>query len=257
MKAVLLAGGHGTRMLPFTKTVNKHLSPVYLKNKAMPMIEYPLDTLVKLGVKEVLIITSKEHCGSIVEYLGNGKDRNLDLTYKIQDMEKEAGIAGALKISEKFVGNECFLVILGDNYFEYNKLIKNVMHNIETSHFTEQYSINPENFCGLFLKEVNNPQGFGVAIIKDNKIKQIIEKPKTFISNKAITGLYIYIPHVFEIISTLKPSKRGELEISDINNYYCKNKNSYVFYTILDTFWSDLGVPQSMIRVIKFLNKNE
>ena len=131
------------------------------------------------------------------------------------------------------------------------------MHNIETSHFTEQYSINPENFCGLFLKEVNNPQGFGVAIIKDNKIKQIIEKPKTFISNKAITGLYIYIPHVFEIISTLKPSKRGELEISDINNYYCKNKNSYVFYTILDTFWSDLGVPQSMIRVIKFLNKNE
>lgn len=243
MRAVLLAGGYGSRMAPFTKVINKHLSPVYLKDKAVPMIDFPLETLKSIGITDVLIISSKEHCGSIIEYLGNGRDKGLDLTYKIQDMEKEAGIAGALNLARDFVNDESFCVILGDNYFEFNESIEVIKQ--ECQRYQD---------CGLLLKKVDNPQDFGVAVVnEDNEITYIVEKPKEFISDLAITGLYFYPPDVFDVIKTLKPSKRGELEISEINDYYCKVDK--IVYGLLDTFWSDCGKPDSMNRVIEHLNE--
>jgi glucose-1-phosphate thymidylyltransferase len=258
MKGVLLAGGRGQRLKNFTTTVtNKHLAPVYSKDGATPMIDYPIDTLKKMGITDILVITSREHCGDIVEHLGDGYERGLNFTYKIQEMndpERPIGIASALKLARDFTGGDNFVVILGDNYFEPNVFYKQILDEIE---------YHPDKFkCGLFLQKTDEWQRFGVAKLEEKHdengirhIEQIVEKPKEFVSDLAVTGMYIYTPDVYQYLEELTPSQRGELEISDINNMYCKKH--LTFWGVFDMFWHDMGTPSSMIEVQNFLNNEK
>lgn len=231
-KAVILAGGLGTRMLPATNNINKHLLPVYTDLGAIPMLYFPISTIVKSGIKEILIISSREHCGRIIENLGDGREFNADFTYKIQDVKYTSlGIASALKISQDFVGNKNFAVILGDNYFE--------------DSFINEFN-NFDNGASIFLKNVKNPRRFGVY--SNNSIE---EKPKNPKSNMAVTGLYLYSSDVFGFVKKLKVSKRGELEITDVNNFYCKN--NLIKVNKVKGFWSDMGTPESIDQTQRFL----
>jgi len=232
MKGVILAGGIGSRLRPLTLLTNKHLLPV----AGNFMITYPLQTLLKSGIKDVLIITGRENCGDFMRLLGSGKDFNCSFTYKIQD--ESAGIAHALGLAENFANKEPVVVILGDNYFE--ESIKD-----ETETFKEGAKI--------FLKEVKDAKRFGVAEIKGDKVLGIEEKPENPKTNLAVTGLYIYDSKVFDIIKTLKPSKRGELEITDVNNAYIKEGK--MKFKTLKGFWSDMGTPESLQRTSEFLSK--
>jgi glucose-1-phosphate thymidylyltransferase len=244
MRGVILAGGRGTRLAPQTEITNKHLLPVYTPQGAIPMIWYPLNTLVQSGCKDILIISSQEHCGDIIEFLGDGRRFGVDLTYKIQDHNDPArpvGIASALKLSKDFVGNNRFAVILGDNFYE--------------DSFTAAFNnFKPyANGAHIFLKEVPDPERFGVAVVdSDWNVKRIVEKPKTFIGNMAVTGLYLYTPQVFEVAETLKPSDRGELEVSDINDFYVREGS--MTSTVIDGYWSDMGIPVSMARTQEWIN---
>lgn len=254
MKGVILAGGFGTRLHPFTKVSNKHLAPIYSQDGAQPMIFSPIRTLRESGVTEILIITSRDHCGHMVQTLGDGEDLGVTLTYKIQEMDrKPTGIAQALKLSENFVGDSNFAVILGDNYYE------------ET--FKEEFEMFEKYGPGhatIFLKEVKDPHRFGVASVSDGiggyvdstrsfkMVTKIVEKPETPETNFAVTGLYLYTSDVFQILPTLTPSRRGELEITDVNNHYV-NKGTVTSF-LLNGFWSDMGTPESMMRTQAFLN---
>jgi glucose-1-phosphate thymidylyltransferase len=225
MKGIILAGGHGTRLLPMTKVTNKHLLPVYNK----PMIFYPIQTLVNMGIKNIMIVSGKGHAGHFLELLGSGREFGAKFTYEIQ--EEAGGIAQALGLAEDFADNEDVAVILGDNIFEDN--------------FREEI----KDFSGgakIFIKEVKHAQRFGVAEIKGDKITNIEEKPKEPKSNYAVTGLYVYNSKVFDIIKKLKPSGRGELEITDVNNYYIKNKQ--MTFSVVKGFWSDAGTIESLYR---------
>jgi glucose-1-phosphate thymidylyltransferase len=240
IKGVLLAGGFGTRLQPATKIYNKHLLPIYSQNGAVPMIYYPIKTLVNSGIEEILIISSREHCGNIIDNLSDGADFGADFSYKIQDSSHvQLGIASALKLAENFVGKSKFAMILGDNYFE-DSFIKEF----------ESFSISDEK-CGLFLKEVSDVERFGCAIVKDGKISKIIEKPKNVESNWAVTGLYLYDSDVFSIAKNLVPSNRGELEITDINDHYCKINSANANF--LKGFWSDMGTPMSVKKTQEFI----
>ncbi len=235
MKGVILAGGKGTRMLPLTRVTNKHLLPVYNK----PMIYYPIETLKNIGIKDILIVSGRTHVGHFLELLGSGEDSGLKFNYTIQ--EREGGIAEALALAENFAKGESVAVILGDNIFEDN-------FNQETISFKEG--------ARIFLKEVSDPQRFGVAEIDElGKVKSIEEKPLSPKSNYAVTGLYIYDSDVFNIIKTLKPSERGELEITDVNNrYILKGKMDAKF---VKGFWSDAGTFESLHRAASFMRGKE
>lgn len=253
MRGVILAGGRGTRLAPQTEITNKHLLPVYTPQGAIPMIWYPLNTLVQSGCKDILIISSQEHCGDIIEFLGDGRRFGVDLTYKIQDHNDAArpvGIASALRLSRDFVDNENFAVILGDNFYEnsYKKEFNEYVWRERTiaSSFASAH---------IFLKQVNDPERFGVATVDNfGKVTKIVEKPKNPESNYAVTGLYLYSPHVFEVAKNLKPSARGELEVSDINDYFVNNGK--MTSTIIDGYWSDMGIPSSMARTQEWINTN-
>ena len=237
-KAVVLAGGMGTRMLPATNNINKHLLPVYSSEGAVPMIHYPIKTLVKSGVDEILIISSREHCGKIIENLGDGKEFNANFTYKIQDTSKGAiGIAGALKLCKVFTGKDSFAVILGDNFFEDN--FEQEFKNFQKTN----------KWASIFIKEVENPNQFGV--FSDGYIEEKPEVPK---SKFAVTGMYLYTNHVYDVTKNIKPSGRGELEITDVNNHYCK-KDSIQINTI-NGFWGDMGTPESMIKTQEFIKNS-
>lgn len=236
MKGIILAGGFGTRMKPATSVTNKHLLPIYSDSGAVPMMFYPIRTLVSSGIRQILVVSSREHSGPIIQNLGDGSDFGADFTYKVQDPEKSGlGIASALKLSEGFTEGERFAVILGDNFYEDN-------FQTEFSDF-ERSTLKAR----LFTKEVEDPERFGVYF--DGGIE---EKPKFPKSNTAVTGLYLYTPHVYQVASSLKPSSRGELEISDINNFYCTQKMADVCR--VGGFWSDMGTPASMLRTQDFLN---
>jgi len=229
MKGVILAGGLGTRLMPCTKVTNKHLLPVYNK----PMIYYPLGTLVNAGIKDIMIVTGGSHAGDFLRLLGNGQEFGLkDISYTYQ--EGEGGIADALKLAENFVDYDKVIVVLGDN------IIKD---DITTAvrEFDEQ-----REGARIFLKEVNDPERFGVAEIDKDRVINIEEKPEKPKSNYAVTGLYMYDSNVFEIIRNLKPSNRGELEITDVNNEYIKNGT--MTYSILKGWWSDAGTFESLFR---------
>lgn len=223
MKGIILAGGTGSRLLPLTKVTNKHLLPVYNK----PMIYYPLETLIGMGIKDILIISGPGHAGHFLNLLGSGKEFGVKLSYAIQ--EEAGGIAQALGLAEDFADTDAVSVILGDNIYE------------------DKFDLsNYKSGAKIFLKEVNDPQRFGVAEIVGDKVVSIEEKPTNPKSNFAVTGLYVYDNSVFSIIKTLKPSKRGELEITDVNNAFIKEGKMKADF--VKGYWSDAGTFESLIR---------
>lgn len=233
IRGVVLAGGTGSRLRPLTKVTNKHLLPVGKK----PMIYYPIEKLLGCGIEEILIVTGVEHMGDVVTLLGSGKEFKCRFTYKVQD--EAGGIAQALALAENFARCEPMAVILGDNIFE--AALKN--HSDE---FRKQ-----KIGARILLKEVSDPQRFGVAVVKDNKVTGIEEKPSKPKSNLAVTGIYFYDHQVFDIIRRLRPSKRGELEISDVNNAYIEK--GMLEYDILEGWWSDAGTFESLSKVQEFV----
>ena len=229
MKGVILAGGLGTRLMPCTKVTNKHLLPVYDK----PMIYYPIMTLVNAGIKDILIVTGGNNAGDFLRLLGNGREFGLkDISYTYQ--EGEGGIADALKLAENFADGKKIFVILGDNIIQDN-----------VSAYVEEFEKQPKG-AKVFLKEVPDPERFGVAEIKDGKIISIEEKPKVPKTNYAVCGLYMYDNEVFEIINNIKPSERGELEITDVNNEYIRRGT--MTYSILKGWWTDAGTFESLFK---------
>ncbi|NJD76643.1 MAG: spore coat protein [Candidatus Methanoperedens sp.] len=225
MKGVILAGGTGSRLFPLTKVTNKHLLPVYDK----PMIYYPLQTLTDAGIEDIMIVSGRGHAGHFLELLGSGADFGVHLTYEIQ--EKAGGIAQALSLAEDFADEGPVTVILGDNIFQ-----DNVRADVGSF----------KSGARIFLKEVTDANRFGVAEIEGKSIISIEEKPKYPKSNLAVTGLYIYDFGVFDIIHTLKPSGRGELEITDVNNEYIRMGE--MGFSLLHGYWSDAGTFESLFR---------
>jgi len=223
-KGIILAGGSGTRLRPLTKVTNKSLLPVYDK----PMIYYPIETLKSLGCKEIMIVSSSDHVGQVVQLLGGGKELGVKFTYEIQ--EEANGIADALSLCEDWVNGDNCIVILGDNiYVDNSKIMLD----------------KPEKGSCIFLKEVPDPHRFGVAEVKDNKVISIEEKPERPKSNFCVTGLYIYDNRVFDIIKGLEPSARGELEITDVNNAYIKWGEMQ--YKEVKCNWIDAGTFDSLL----------
>lgn len=236
MRGVILAGGTGSRMQPCTHVTNKHLLPVYNK----PMIFHPLETLKTLGVTDILIVTGGNSIGDFMQLLGSGENFGVRFTYKIQD--KPMGIAHALLLAEDFAKGDKVIVILGDNVFENSKI--------------PPFSAADGDKAVIFMKEVEDPERFGVATVDNaGNVLEIEEKPKQPRSNYAVTGLYVYPPDVYEFIRTLKPSARGELEITDVNNFYIRN--SRMRAVKLDGFWSDAGTFPSLMRASNFLWNKE
>ena len=227
MKGVILAGGLGTRLYPLTKATNKHLLPVYDK----PMIYYPIQALVNAGIRDIMLVTGGNSAGDFLRLLGNGQEFGLQhLNYAYQ--EGEGGIAAALRLAEYFVNREPVCVILGDNIIE-----KNI---IAAARAYEKQG----GGAKVLLKEVKDPQRFGVAVLEGDRLVKIEEKPKEPKSPYITTGIYFYDHEVFEIIKTLKPSARGELEITDVNNAYLDRGR--LTWDILDGWWTDAGTFESL-----------
>jgi len=234
MKGVILAGGLGTRLYPLTKITNKHLLPVFDK----PMIYYPLQALVNSGIRDILIVTGGNHAGDFLKLLGNGKEFGLQhVNYTYQ--EGEGGIAAALDLAEYFSEGEKICVILGDNIIE-----KNIVHAVRA--FEKQ-----ERGAKILLKEVPDAHRFGVPEVRDGRILRIEEKPPNPPSNYAVIGIYMYDPEVFRIIKTLKPSDRGEMEITDVNNEYLRRGT--LTYDVLEGWWTDAGTFESLLRASRLV----
>lgn len=226
MKGVILAGGTGSRLFPLTKVTNKHLLPVGRK----PMIFHPIEKMTEAGITEILIVTGIEHMGHVVGLLGSGKEFSCRFTYKVQD--EAGGIAQALALAENFVHGDSLCVILGDNIFA-DSLVE----------FVKDYAIQGSG-AKIILKEVADPHRFGVAELKGDRIISIAEKPKEPLSNWIVTGIYFYDSEVFSVIRTLKPSGRGEYEITDVNNHYIKN--SIMTCGKFNGWWTDAGTFESL-----------
>ena len=223
LKGVILAGGTGSRLYPLTKVTNKHLLPVGNK----PMIFHPIDKLREIGIEDILIVTGTEHMGDVVNLLGSGTEYQCRFTYKVQD--QAGGIAQALGLAENFAGDDPIIVILGDNIFE---------DNLQSA---------ADNYSGegamILLKEVPDPQRYGVATLNGDQVTHIEEKPEQPKTSYAVTGVYFYDRKVFEFIRTLKPSDRGELEITDVNNHYIAT--GQMKSAPLKGWWTDAGTPDS------------
>ena len=229
MKGVILAGGLGTRLHPLTKVTNKHLLPVYDK----PMIYYPIQTLINAGIDDILVVTGGNNAGDFLRLLGNGKEfglKHINYTYQ----EGEGGIAEALRLAEFFASEDKICVVLGDNVIE-----KNIRKAVEN--FQKQ-----KEGAKILLKEVPDPQRFGVAELKGDRIARIEEKPREPKSRYAVVGIYLFDQDVFNIIRTLKPSGRGELEITDVNNRYIEK--GLMTWDILEGWWTDAGTFESLLR---------
>jgi len=234
-KGVVLAGGTGSRLMPLTKVTNKHLLPIGKK----PMIYYPIEKLTSIGIDKILIVTGVEYMGDVVGLLGSGRDFACQFTYKVQD--EAGGIAQALGLAEGFSHGDHLVAILGDNIFEAN-----------LKQYADRF-ISQKIGARVLLKQVANPQRFGVAEMSDGKVISIEEKPKKPRSDYIITGIYFYDNAVFDIIRTLQPSARGELEISDVNNAYITK--GQLAYDILDGWWTDAGTFESLNRANKLVIK--
>jgi glucose-1-phosphate thymidylyltransferase len=233
MKGVILAGGTGSRLLPLTKVTNKHLLPVYDK----PMIFYPLEKLIEAGCQEIMVVSGRGHAGHFLELLGSGSSYGVRLTYEIQDAA--GGIAEALGLARRWAGDDPVAVILGDNIFE------------------DSFKDDIQDFRAggkIFLKEVPDANRFGVAEVDGDRVIGIEEKPAAPKSNLAVTGCYLYDNRVFEIIRTLVPSGRGELEITDVNNAYIGLGEMQ--FSVLKGFWSDAGTFDSLIRASNMVQQH-
>ncbi|MEE8461936.1 MAG: sugar phosphate nucleotidyltransferase [Acidobacteriota bacterium] len=229
MKGIILAGGLGTRLRPLTKVTNKHLLPVYDK----PMIFYPLEVLVDAGITDIMVVTGGNNAGDFLRLLGNGREFGLrHLHYAYQ--EGEGGIAEALALARFFVEEDRLCVVLGDNLIE---------DSIRP--YVEKFKQQPAG-AKILLKEVPNCERFGVPELEGDKVVKIYEKPQVAPSKYAVTGIYMYDHQVFDIIRTLEPSKRGELEITDVNNRYIEQGE--MTYDILEGWWTDAGTIESLLR---------
>lgn len=229
MKGVILAGGLGTRLFPLTKITNKHLLPVYDR----PMIYYPLQTLINAEIDDIMIVTGGNAAGDFLRLLGNGKEfglKHLNYTYQ----EGEGGIADALRLVEHFADDQPICVVLGDNLIE---------GNIRTS--VEQYKLQGKG-AKILLKKVPDPERFGVPVLDGDTVLGIEEKPKAPRSEYAVIGIYFYDADVFDVIRTLKPSGRGELEITDVNNHYIDRGE--MTWGELEGWWTDAGTFESLLR---------
>ncbi|HEX8638896.1 MAG TPA: sugar phosphate nucleotidyltransferase [Pyrinomonadaceae bacterium] len=236
MKGVVLAGGLGSRLKPLTKVTNKHLLPVY----DQPMIYYPIQTLVNAGIKDIMIVTGGNSAGDFLKLLGNGKDfglKHLNYTYQ----EGEGGIADALGLVEHFADDEPVCVVLGDNIIE---------GNIRQA--AEDYRRQGAG-AKILLKQVHDPQRFGVPELDGDRVVRIEEKPAAPKSDFAVIGIYFYDPSVFDVIKTLKPSERGELEITDVNNHYINRDE--MTWTQLDGWWTDAGTFESLLHATNLVAK--
>lgn len=229
MKGVVLAGGTGSRLYPLTRVTNKHLLPVYDR----PMVYYPIQTLVDAGIEEILLVTGGQNSGDFLRLLGNGKDfglKHINYTYQ----EGEGGIADALRLAEHFADGQPVCVALGDNIIETNI--------IEARRAFDRQ----ERGARIILKDVPDPERFGVPVFEEGRILRIEEKPKQPKSQYAVIGIYMYDGTVFDRIRTLKPSGRGELEITDVNNLYLAENS--LAYSALDGWWTDAGTFESLLR---------
>ena len=231
MKGIILAGGAGTRLHPLTRAISKQLMPIYDK----PMIYYPIETLKIGGIEDMLLITGPEHAGDFTNLLGSGREFGINLTYKVQDSPD--GIAGALSLAEDYANGDPIAVILGDNIF------------------TEKFDLkNFETGARVFLKIVPTPTRYGVAELgEDKQIIGIEEKPEKPKSNYAVTGLYQYDSRVFDIIRRINPSKRGELEISDVNNAYIKLNALQL--ELVKGYWVDAGTIKSLAKATSLISR--
>jgi glucose-1-phosphate thymidylyltransferase len=236
VKGVVLAGGLGTRLYPLTKVTNKHLLPVYNR----PMITYPIECLVKAGIKDILVVTGGNNPGDFLKLLGNGREFGVDhISYAYQ--EGEGGIADALALAAAHVGAGRVCVVLGDNIVE--KSIKTAVENYKRQ----------ERGARILLKQVDDPQRFGVPVLEGDTVVRIEEKPQRPASNYAVTGIYLYDSQVFNFISTLSPSERGELEITDVNNLYIQQGT--MTWSVLEGWWSDAGTFESLLRASNLVAK--
>lgn len=234
MKGVILAGGLGTRLSPLTKITNKHLLPVYDK----PMVYYPLECLVNAGIRDVMLVTGGNHAGDFLTLLGDGRDfglKELRYTYQVG----EGGIADALRLAEDFAEGGKIVVVLGDNLIE-----KDIRRGV-ANYFTQPSG------ARLYLKQVSDPQRFGVPVFENGRIVRIEEKPKQPKSDYAVIGIYMYDQTVFEFIRGLKPSDRGELEITDVNNMYLQRGD--LEHEVLDGWWTDAGTIESLYRATQLV----
>lgn len=229
VKGVILAGGLGTRLYPLTLATNKHLLPIWNK----PMVYYPIQTLVDCGITDIMLVTGGNNAGDFLRLLGNGKQfglKRIEYTYQ----RGEGGIADALKLAKDFADGKKIVVMLGDNIVE--KPI---------TRFVRKFQSQKEG-ARILIKKVPDPKRFGVVEFKNGKILKIVEKPRNPKTDYAVTGVYMYDSSVFKIAKSLKPSKRGELEITDVNNAYIKENKMY--YDILTGFWTDSGTFESLLR---------
>ncbi|MCP5021918.1 MAG: NTP transferase domain-containing protein [bacterium] len=235
MKGVILAGGLGTRLYPLTKITNKHLLPVYDR----PMIYYPIQTLVNAGIEDIMVVTGGKKSGDFLSLLGNGKDfglKHLNYTYQ----EGEGGIAQALGLAEHWAQGDSIAVVLGDNLIENN--IAGAVKDFKAS----------GKGAKIMLKEVEDPERFGVAYMDGDKVDRIVEKPANPESNKAVIGIYMYDGRVWDIIKNLKPSDRGELEITDVNNWYIEDGTMTA--DVLDGWWTDAGTFDSLLSASQLVS---
>ena len=239
-KGIILAGGSGSRLSPLTKATNKQLLPIYDK----PLIFYPLSILMLANIKNILMVVNPGQIENFQKLLGDGKRYGISIQYKIQNTPR--GLADAFILGRRFIKNDNVALILGDNFFYgqslTSKLEKSLIHN---------------NGARIFLKKVKKPENFGVAKISKNIIKKIIEKPKKFISNYAITGLYFFDNEVCKYAKKLKPSRRGELEITDLLNIYKKEKKLNFEHIGRGAIWSDAGKIDDMFNISTFVESVE
>ena len=232
VKGVILAGGTGTRLGLLTKTVNKHLLPIYNR----PMILYPLSTLIDMDIKSIMVVTDRRRAGDFMNLLGSGKDFGVRFTYGLQD--EAAGIADAISVTRDFAAGDDITVILGDNIFLGTP-------TTVTDH---------ERNARVFLKKVKDPQRFGVAILKNSKISEIIEKPQNNFSHYAVTGLYQYPSDVFDFIERISPSQRDELEVTELNRMFLKYGR--LDYEIIEGDWIDAGTVESLFEAQELVRRN-
>lgn len=238
MKGVILAGGTGSRLHPLTRVTNKHLLPIYDR----PMVFYPIQTLVNAGITDILLVTGGQNAGDFLRLLGNGKAfglKHINYTYQ----EGEGGIADALRLSEHFADGQPVCVVLGDNI-------------IETNVIAARKKFEQEGCAGahILLKEVPDPQRFGVPVFEGGRIARIEEKPKDPKSPYAVIGIYMYDHAVFDYIRRLKPSDRGEFEITDVNNFYLADGR--LSYTVLEGWWTDAGTFDSLLRANRLVSES-
>ena len=234
IKGIILAGGTGSRLYPLTRVTNKHLLPVGRE----PMLYHPLRKLVEAGIDEILVVTGVEHMGAVVGSLGSGREFGCELTYRVQD--EAGGIAQALALARHFAAGSRMVVLLGDNLFE-----------DPLAPFLARYAAQPAG-AQILLKQVEQPGRFGVPAFADGRIVRIDEKPEQPASDYAVTGIYFFDAQVFELIARLKPSRRNELEITDVNNFYLQQ--GLLEYDMLSGWWTDAGTFESLAHANQLVN---